>query len=578
MRVVGDYELLEQLGRGSSGVVWRAKPATGGPHVALKVLYDSVAHDGPTVQRFLASGRLLLNNPIGGAVQVLDVVDADGVAAIAMELVDAPSLRELMKAGALEPAQAAMIAAQVASTLGRAHAEGIIHRDVKPENILVRRDDATGQVRALLSDFGIASSLEGRSTLTTTQPGTSAYTSPETFKNAPPAPSRDVYALGIVLYEMCAGKRPFISTNPAALMREHLEAQPSRPAQMPVSLWQWVEASLAKQPHERPDATRLGSELAALWPKLVDPSEPDALPDEVATVARLPLHISEETTWTTSESPRRRGAWVVGVAAALASAIGVGYAVTQTPNETQAEQSAVAAATSGPTPTAKHPTPETPSAPPTSAPTTSLASATTGSPIPSRSKPARLRAEPPASECEPLHPPARVNPAPAQPAEAPVKPKPAEAAQAPTKRKPTEPVKEKESGPKCPGADCHGASPSSFNGACLKDGYRVDSASGRLGPSGDLPAQLELFHSPKCKTSWVVATVTADPNSLGYTVVLNTTAGRTLTGALTKASRYTTRMIDLPQGDCVDANLFFSYQGRGRNPIELSTRFCKTQS
>ena len=352
MRVVGDYELLDQLGRGSSGVVWRARPSTSGPDIALKVLYDSVAHDGPTVQRFLASGRLLWHTPIDGAVQVLDVVDADGVAAIAMELVDAPSLRELMKSGPLEPAQAAMIAAQVATTLGRAHADGIIHRDVKPENILVRSDGTSGEVRALLSDFGIASSLEGRSTLTTTQPGTSAYTSPETFKNAPPAPARDVYALGVVLYEMCVGKRPFTSSNPAALMREHLESRPSRPAQMPNSLWPLVEASLAKQPHERPDAALLGSELAALGTKLADPSEPDELPDDMATVARLPLHISEETTWTPSESPRRRGAWVIGVAAALASAVGVGYVVTQTPKEPQVEQSAVAAATSGATPSA----------------------------------------------------------------------------------------------------------------------------------------------------------------------------------------------------------------------------------
>lgn len=104
MRPIGHYELVEPLGRGSSGIVWRAR-STSGADVALKVLYDSVAHDVVSARRFLASGRLLRDVPIEGAVPVVDALEADVHAAIAMELIDAPSLRDLIAEGRCSPAR-----------------------------------------------------------------------------------------------------------------------------------------------------------------------------------------------------------------------------------------------------------------------------------------------------------------------------------------------------------------------------------------------------------------------------------------------------------------------------------------
>lgn len=552
MTTIGNYELVDILGRGSSGVVWRARAMDGGPDVALKVLFDNVAHDEQTVRRFIASARLLLDAPIEGAVRVLDVVHADGHVAMAMELIEAPSLRELLERGPLSPVEVAEIGAEVAATLARAHAAGIVHRDVKPENILVRRDGVTGELTALLSDFGIASSMDARSTLTTTQPGTSAYTSPETFEDSAPAPARDVYALGIVMYEMGTGARPFRAAHPAALMREHLQAEPPAPVGMPPGLWALVASCLAKDPSRRPTASAVGDGLRAV----AVTKRPWVAPhsDDAPTVTRLPRLSTDGAGPGRTHRPRGRYLGVaIGVAIALIASLGVAYVALQRSGDggvvAVAGSTRTADSTHSPTGTT------TKSATPTSSPPTS----STGSPTRTRTTiPA-----PPPSPGRGQGSQRTDRPAPPEPTPVIVDPRP-----------PASTPEVTPAGPKCPGADCNGARPSAFGGVCRRDAAVVDSSSGMGSADSNLPQRLDLVYSSDCQTAWAVATVTADPGSLGYFVYVETTGGRKTSTPVSSAPSAMSVMVDLSRGDCVEASLFYKYKSRGRDPVELSNRWC----
>ncbi|MFJ8742057.1 serine/threonine-protein kinase [Embleya sp. NPDC127516] len=261
-RPVGSkYLLQETLGRGASGTVWRASVRDSGETVAVKVLREELGTDPDVVTRFLRERSLLLNLRHPNLVHVRDLVVEGETLALVMDLIDGPDLRTYLRDnGPLPPAAAALTMAQICDALSVTHADGVIHRDLKPANIMLARNGDS--LYPMLTDFGIAR-LADSPALTRTHElvGTPSYVAPETAEGRPLTPAVDVYAAGVVLYELVAGHPPFRDTNPIALLHHHLTEAPTRPVGMPDAYWLITERCLAKQPEIRPDAAGLGRAL-----------------------------------------------------------------------------------------------------------------------------------------------------------------------------------------------------------------------------------------------------------------------------------------------------------------------------
>jgi serine/threonine protein kinase len=236
------YEIERPLGHGAMAVVDLARDRELGRRVALKRLAENLARDDDLRERFLREGRLAARLGHPNIVRIYDVGEADGRPYIAMEHVDGETLAELLaRRRRLPPAEAAALAAQAARALAAAHAAGLVHRDVKPHNLLLRHD---GHLK--LGDFGIAVGLEGtRLTLAGTVLGTAAYLAPEQARAEEVTAAADVYALGLVLVEMLTG-RP----DPSAKLDR-----------VPSPLAATIRRCLATDPRRRPSAAELEREL-----------------------------------------------------------------------------------------------------------------------------------------------------------------------------------------------------------------------------------------------------------------------------------------------------------------------------
>jgi tRNA A-37 threonylcarbamoyl transferase component Bud32 len=247
-------QVLELLGQGGMGAVYKTRQTKLDRLVALKILPPEVARDPAFAERFTREARSLarLNHP--NIVTVYDFGDADGLYYFTMEYVDGRSLRDLLQSGPLPPAQARAIVAQVCDALQYAHDEGLVHRDIKPENILL---DRKGRVK--IADFGLAR-LVGLTpaylTLTGSHEamGTLLYMAPEQMGRAHTVDHRaDIYSLGVVLYEMLTGELPLGRFAP-----------PSRKAAVDGRLDQVVLRALAREPAERhPDAAAFKQDVEA---------------------------------------------------------------------------------------------------------------------------------------------------------------------------------------------------------------------------------------------------------------------------------------------------------------------------
>lgn len=260
------YVLLEPLGKGASGEVWRAADHGGRPF-AVKLLHAELTQNRSVVDRFVQERGVLASIDHPHSVKVHDLVAEGGTLAIVMELVDGHDLRSLLgKEGTLAPAVVARFGAQVAAALQAAHFRGVIHRDVKPENILVRAGD---EPSAVLSDFGVARLLSQAQEQPTIL-GTPQYFAPELINGQPPTTASDVYALGVTLYELCCGVAPFAGrADLQALMQAHLFELPGRPVGVPDDLWTAIAQMLDKSPAARPTAGAACAYLEALAPRLV---------------------------------------------------------------------------------------------------------------------------------------------------------------------------------------------------------------------------------------------------------------------------------------------------------------------
>lgn len=249
----GRYELQSRIAIGGMGEVWEATDHVIGRTVAIKILKDEYMGDPGFLERFRAEARhaALVNHE--GIASVFDYGEENGSAYLVMELVPGEALSTVLERdGALSADKTLDIVAQTASALQAAHAAGLVHRDIKPGNLLITPD---GRVK--ITDFGIARIADQVPLTATGQVmGTVQYLSPEQASGHPASPATDTYSLGIVAYECLAGKRPFTGESQVAIAMAQINEQPPPlPPTVPIPVQNLVMAMIAKKPSDRPSSS-----------------------------------------------------------------------------------------------------------------------------------------------------------------------------------------------------------------------------------------------------------------------------------------------------------------------------------
>ncbi|MFK4762140.1 serine/threonine-protein kinase [Microbacterium sp. ZW T5_45] len=249
----GRYELQSRIAIGGMGEVWEATDHVIGRTVAIKILKDEYMGDPGFLERFRAEARhaALVNHE--GIASVFDYGEENGSAYLVMELVPGEALSTILERdGALSADKTLDIVAQTASALQAAHAAGLVHRDIKPGNLLITPD---GRVK--ITDFGIARIADQVPLTATGQVmGTVQYLSPEQASGHPASPATDTYSLGIVAYECLAGKRPFTGESQVAIAMAQINEQPPPlPPTVPIPVQNLVMAMIAKKPADRPSSS-----------------------------------------------------------------------------------------------------------------------------------------------------------------------------------------------------------------------------------------------------------------------------------------------------------------------------------
>jgi eukaryotic-like serine/threonine-protein kinase len=246
----GRYKLDERIAGGGMGDVWRGTDEVLGRTVAVKILLPALLEEPGFAERFRGEARTMatINHP--GVVDIYDYGSDPKVGAyLVMEYVEGDALsRTLNRVSRLTPARTMALIAQAADALQAAHEKGIVHRDVKPGNLLVRPNGTL-----VLTDFGIARSAQvGQLTQAGAVLGTASYISPEQASGAVATPLSDIYALGVVAYQCLSGRRPFEGDNPLEIAMKHVREQPAPlPTDIPPGVRQIVEQSMAKDPAAR---------------------------------------------------------------------------------------------------------------------------------------------------------------------------------------------------------------------------------------------------------------------------------------------------------------------------------------
>jgi len=334
---LGRYRVENVLGGGGMALVYRARDEELDRPVAIKLLADNLAADEAFRQRFLREARLAAQLAHPNVVQIYDSGEADGRPYIVMEYVEGETLADLLaRRRTLPPAEVVELALQICSGLEHAHQAGLVHRDIKPQNLLIRGD---GTVK--IADFGIARSAHGtRLTETGSVLGTAAYLAPEQAAGEEVTPAADVYAVGVVLYELLAGRTPrtaetlthFLLSGEEQPIPELRELAP----EVPEALEDVVMRCLARIPEYRPssagalaaDLTGTSGELPTVALGLDDGAE---APTRVAAAGGTRVAPASETTASTSTAPetmvrsvarRPRAAALVIGAVAVALAVG----------------------------------------------------------------------------------------------------------------------------------------------------------------------------------------------------------------------------------------------------------------
>ncbi len=316
------YRLIECIGSGGMAVVYKAVDMLLDRRVAVKVLRQRFASDPEFLERFQREARAAANLDHPNIVTVFDVGKDDGRHYIVMEYVDGPDLKTIIRQRQrLSVDEALDIAIQVAFGVGHAHKAGLIHRDIKPQNVLLTRDG-----HAKVVDFGIARALsESGLTDADTVWGSPIYFAPEQAAGDPPTPASDVYSIGVLLYEMLAGTPPFRADNPTALAMKHMREEPplltSHNPQVPSRLEWIVRKVLSKEPSAR---YRTAEQLAHVLEDYQLQVEQPTGWQPAVTSASAGDYAEERSSVSESHTVQKRGfgsealAWVLGVIALVA--------------------------------------------------------------------------------------------------------------------------------------------------------------------------------------------------------------------------------------------------------------------
>lgn len=327
--VVDDrYRLIERIGSGGMADVWRARDNELERDVAIKVLHENFARDREFVERFRreASAAAGLQHP--NVVSVYDRGSWEDTYYIAMELIEGSSLRDLINKG-LDVGESVEVTRQVLAAAGFAHSKGIVHRDLKPMNVLIDRE---GRIR--VTDFGIARAGDSEITQTGSVMGTAQYLSPEQAQGMDVTAAADIYAIGIMLFEMLIGRVPFEGENAVAIAMKQVGEDPPLPSSLNPEVGPALDAvvmkALAKDPAER-------YQTAAEMTAALDSAEAD--PEHGGHTQRFAAMVAED------EEKSRRKWWILAAVLLLIAAGAAAYFLTRPEmvtvpdvvNETEAE-------------------------------------------------------------------------------------------------------------------------------------------------------------------------------------------------------------------------------------------------
>ncbi|GAA4111615.1 hypothetical protein GCM10022215_07470 [Nocardioides fonticola] len=295
------YHLLERIGSGAMGEVWRAEDRTDGSVVAAKLLRSDLTSDPAIVARFVQERSILVTLRHPRIVRVRDLVVEGDDLAIVMDLVEGADLRHhLRERGTFAPELAVGVAGAVLDALAAAHEAGCLHRDVKPDNVLIARADDLGPDDVRLSDFSIARLAQESTVMATGLLGTPGYMPPELFVHGTFSAASDVYAAGVLLYELLAGRTPFAGPGTAHTVGNRHVAMAPPQLPVPEPLWRALETMLAKDPAQRLPAARTAELLRTLpaealaGPALpVQPDPTSWTPVGATTPEAGPIHVRE---------------------------------------------------------------------------------------------------------------------------------------------------------------------------------------------------------------------------------------------------------------------------------------------
>ncbi len=278
---LGAYRIVEALGEGGMAMVYKAYQASMDRYVAIKIMHRFFAHDEEFRARFEQEAKVIAKLEHPHIVPIFDFGETDDYTYIVMRFIEGNTLADVMGDQPLPSSQIRQIMAQIGSALDYAHSRGVIHRDVKPSNVLV-----DGQGNCFLSDFGFAKLLESQTKLSITGSaiGTPTYMSPEQILGQVLDGRSDIYALGIVLYEMATGRTPYKTETPTAMFVKHIHDRLPPPRQFNPDIPEYIERAifraLAKDPEER--FVSMGEFVRALSGTLATPPPIPVTPPPVA--------------------------------------------------------------------------------------------------------------------------------------------------------------------------------------------------------------------------------------------------------------------------------------------------------
>jgi eukaryotic-like serine/threonine-protein kinase len=325
--VDGRYRLVDRLAAGGMGVVYRAERVGLSKPVAIKFLHRSEAFVADSRQRFEREAAAMSRLSHPNLASIIDYGAFESVPYLVMEFHPGESLRQAIDKGAMTGQRAVFIARQMLAGLGNAHASGVVHRDLKPENVLLV--GAAGEDLVKILDFGVAKLLEGDgapselSVVAGAMLGTPAYMSPEQVRSEPVDARADVYAVGLLLYEMVTGQRPFGEAKGMAVLRQHLESAPIPPRTLAPGISPALQNAIVKAlEKDRDQRWRSADEFSRALLRTPEGRASTVAPTRRATTVGIDSVVAE--------MPQRQASIWWFIAALALAVVGAGWLVVAT--------------------------------------------------------------------------------------------------------------------------------------------------------------------------------------------------------------------------------------------------------